>query len=88
MKTSENFRALSTGEKGIGKQGKPLSYRYNTMHRVVPNFIIQGGDIINKNGTGGESIYGPFFEDENFSNRHNEPYLLSMANSGKNKNSS
>ena len=58
------------------------------LHRVVPNFIIQGGDIINKNGTGGESIYGQFFEDENFSNKHSEPYLLSMANSGKNKNSS
>lgn len=88
MKTSENFRALCTGEKGIGKQGKLLSYRYSVLHRVVPNFIIQGGDIINKNGTGGESIYGQYFEDENFTNKHNEPFLLSMANSGKNKNSS
>ena len=88
-KTVENFVALAKGDHGRGKvSGKPLSFVGSPFHRIIPNFMAQGGDITNGNGRGGESIYGRHFPDENFDLSFTRPYLLAMANAGPDTNGS
>eukprot|EP00878_Enallax_costatus_P014016 GHUV01014658.1.p2 GENE.GHUV01014658.1~~GHUV01014658.1.p2 ORF type:complete len:206 (+),score=51.36 GHUV01014658.1:381-998(+) len=87
-KTVENFKCLVTGEKGTGAAGMPLHINGSRFHRVIPGFMAQGGDITAGNGTGGDSIHGKSFEDENFKLKHDTRGVLAMANAGPNTNNS
>ena len=78
-KTAENFRCLCTGEKGIGQSGRPLHFKNSAFHRVIPDFMCQGGDFTAGSGTEGESIYGQKFADENFLLKHEGPGTMSMV---------
>ena len=85
-KTAENFYELCKGDKKDGEQ--KLAFAHSMFHRIIPGFMAQGGDFTNGDGTGGESIYGKTFDDENFKIHHDKPFLLSSANAGKNTNGS
>ena len=87
-KTVANFVALAKGDQNSQLTGKPLAYAGSSFHRIIPNFMAQGGDFTSRDGRGGESIYGGKFADEGFTLKHSKPYLLSMANSGPNTNGS
>ncbi|KAI3736370.1 hypothetical protein L6452_15909 [Arctium lappa] len=87
-KTVENFRALCTGELGKGASGKPLHYKGTPFHRIIPGFMIQGGDIVYRDGRGNESIYGGTFRDENFKIKHSHAGMVAMVNSGPDSNGS
>lgn len=87
-RTAENFSSLASGSAGKTDDGIKLSFKGSKFHRVIPGFMAQGGDFTKGNGTGGQSIFGKKFEDENFTLKHDKPYLLSMANSGVDTNGS
>ena len=87
-KTAENFRCLCTGERGKGERGTPLHFRRTLIHKVIPRTLVEAGDVVKFNGTGGESIYGPTFEDEGFQDSHHKRGLLSMVSNGPHSNNS
>lgn len=85
-RTAENFRMLCTGEKGVGRSGAKLHYSDCKFHKIVSRYLAQAGDFIANDGTQNESVYGPKFEDENFSVLHDDKGIVSMANNGRNTN--
>ena len=87
-KTVANFKALAEGDQGVGSLGYELDYKGSPFHRIISDFMVQGGDFTTGDGRGGESIYGPDFDDENFDIKFTQPYQLAMANSGPNTNGS